>query len=311
MNKIILPSLLYSKENERTVKTDCEYLDLCKNSVVSNQQMVSQYYDNKVSTNMDSEIVKKNEQQTTNKLYPEFDIVVIFDYSFYTLKKRKKIKASPYYFFFNSSGLVSATPTNKYVIIWNIFTYKINNKFEINYASKCKRTREEIINILSSSCCDSVPVNIITNDKKSAAMLNYLFKSYDFPNIKHNVHRDCLKNQKNQAKVKVWCVSEKSNYNHINKETFVSCNNQGIISQDSNKWLTYLNKQASNTHVSFDIISPTINCNSLETQFQLPDECENFIYINKIFNLVENFYHNYPNNKNFYEITRHHAFIHI
>ena len=154
------------------------------------------------------------------------------EYKYHVGKKRGKIQKKPTFFFLNSSGLVDAKATNKVIEVSNIYIYSIRNKCQVNYrCDNVVKTRNELFEMILFGCGSLLPVNIITDDKITAVLLNYLFKIENLYKFNRGYHVDCKINHKRAAKVKIWYV--------LWSEKIPSCDS----SNDDNKTLYHYNNQ--------------------------------------------------------------------
>lgn len=172
-------------------------------------------------------LLRQRLMETSNRLYPDFDVIISMEYKYHVGKKRRRIKKTPTLFFLNSSGLVDTKPTNKVIEISNIYIYSIRNKRQVNYNCDNIKTQKEIFEMILFGCDSLLPVNVITDDKITAVLLNYIFKVEYLYKFNRGFHTDCKINQKRVAKVKIWKVSwnEKIPYNSNDDKTLYHYNN--------------------------------------------------------------------------------------
>ena len=94
--------------------------------------------------------------------------------------------------------------TNQYAKVFNLMLYKQNAIYKIKDETGNGLSADDIARFFFVNCGNTLPVNIITNNKILSSILKFIFSNHLL--VSHFPLRDaaCVKNTKNKPKVIIW-----------------------------------------------------------------------------------------------------------
>ena len=125
--------------------------------------------------------------------------------------KRVTENLNPHIFYINANTEIVSHKTNVFLKLHSLQLARANRLFICDHSKWCSEgvTLKDITHVLVPYCEGVLPVNILTNSKEMASILNYAIKNSITESTFVNIPKEAVLNKKYKPKVKVWCLKKR------------------------------------------------------------------------------------------------------